>query len=88
MVAERAGQPLSLLVLDEIFGGLDEIRRQGAVDLLRRLSDRFPQVVLITHIESIKEGADQVLRVSVDPRTRAARVVEETGVENYGRPSA
>ncbi|MCZ6857570.1 MAG: SMC family ATPase [Gemmatimonadetes bacterium] len=88
MVAERAGQPLSLLVLDEIFGGLDETRRQGAVDLLRRLSDRFPQVILITHIESIKEGADQVLRVSVDPRTRAARVVEETGVENYGRPTA
>ncbi len=88
MVAERAGQPLSLLVLDEIFGGLDDARRQGALDLLRRLSDRFPQVVLITHIESIKEGADQVLRVSVDPRTRAAVVVEETGAENYGRPSA
>lgn len=88
MVAERAGQPLSLLVLDEIFGGLDDARRQGTVDLLRRLSDRFPQVVLITHIESIKEGADRVLRVSVDPRTRAAFVVDETGVENYGRPTA
>ena len=84
MVAERAGQPLSLLVLDEIFGGLDEARRQGAVDLLRRLSDRFPQVVLITHIESVKEGADRVLRVSVDPRTRTTSVAEERGVESYG----
>ena len=27
MIAERAGQPLSLLVLDEIFGSLDEDRR-------------------------------------------------------------
>ena len=69
MVAERAGQPLSLLVLDEIFGGLDDARRQGAVDLLRRLSDRFPQVVLITHIESVKEGADRILRVSVDRKS-------------------
>ena len=84
MVAERAGQPLSLLVLDEIFGGLDDARRQGAIDLLRRLSDRFPQVVLITHIESVKEGADQVVRVSVDPRTRAAVVAEETGMEAHG----
>ncbi len=84
MVAERAGQPLSLLVLDEIFGGLDEARRQGAIELLRRLSDRFPQVVLITHIETVKEGADQVLRVSVDPRTGTAVVVEESGVESYG----
>ena len=84
MVAERAGQPLSLLVLDEIFGGLDDARRQGAIDLLRRLSDRFPQVVLITHIESVKEGADRILRVSVDPRTRTAMVTEETGMESYG----
>ncbi len=29
MIAERAGQPLSLLVLDEIFGSLDEDRRYG-----------------------------------------------------------
>ena len=28
MIAERAGQPLSLLVLDEVFGSLDESRRQ------------------------------------------------------------
>jgi exonuclease SbcC len=88
MVAERAGQPLSLLVLDEIFGGLDDARRQGAVDLLRRLSDRFPQVVLITHIESVKEGADRILRVSFDPQTRAAMVAEETGVESYGRAAS
>ncbi len=29
MIADRAGQPLSLLVLDEIFGSLDEERRAG-----------------------------------------------------------
>src|SRR5206468_3371287 len=50
MIAERAGQPLTLLVLDEIFGSLDESRPQHVVGLLRRLADRFPQVVLITHI--------------------------------------
>ncbi len=77
MVAERAGQPLSLLVLDEIFGGLDEGRRQGVIDLLRRLADRFPQVVLITHIETVKEGADRVLRASVDSRVGAARVADD-----------
>src|SRR5207245_2010836 len=43
MIAERAGQPLSLLVIDEIFGSLDEARRLHVVGLLRRLADRFPQ---------------------------------------------
>ncbi|PYO79642.1 MAG: hypothetical protein DMD67_02255, partial [Gemmatimonadetes bacterium] len=67
MIAERAGQPLSLLVLDEIFGSLDESRRQHVVALLRRLADRFPQVVLITHIEQVREGLDRVIRVDFDP---------------------
>ncbi len=80
MVAERAGQPLSMLVLDEIFGGLDEARRHNVVDLLRRLGDRFPQVVLITHIESVKEGVDRVLRVSLDQHRASAVVTEDLGL--------
>ncbi len=80
MVAERAGQPLSMLVLDEIFGGLDEARRHNVVDLLRRLGDRFPQVVLITHIESVKEGVDRVLRVSLDHHRASAVVTEDLGL--------
>ena len=77
MVAERAGQPLSLLVLDEIFGSLDEQRREHVVALLRRLADRFPQVILITHIESVRDSVDRVLRVAVDPATGAALVRDE-----------
>jgi len=79
MVAERAGQPLSLLVLDEIFGSLDERRRQHVVGLLRRLADRFPQVVLITHIESVRDTVDRVLRVALDPARGAAVVTEDLG---------
>jgi len=66
MIAERAGQPLSLLVLDEIFGSLDEARRMYVVGLLRRLADRFPQVILITHVEQVREGLDRVIRVEYD----------------------
>jgi len=77
MVAERAGQPLSLLVLDEIFGSLDEHRRHSVVRLLRGLADRFPQVVLITHIESVRDGVDRVLRVELDEQRGAATVSED-----------
>ncbi len=79
MVAERAGQPLSLLVLDEIFGSLDEHRRHNVVGLLRHLADRFPQVVLITHIESIRDGVDRVIRVALDESRGAATVVDDQG---------
>jgi exonuclease SbcC len=77
MIAERAGQPLSLLILDEIFGSLDEDRRTAVVDLLRSLADRFPQVILITHIDSVREGFDRVVRVGFDLGSGVATVRDE-----------
>ena len=77
MIAERAGQPLSLLILDEIFGSLDEDRRSAVVDLLRSLADRFPQVILITHIDSVREGFDRVVRVGFDQASGIATVRDE-----------
>lgn len=66
MIAERAGQAFSLLILDEVFGSLDETRRANVVELLRRLHDRFEQVIVITHIEQVREGLDRVLLVRFD----------------------
>jgi exonuclease SbcC len=79
MIAERSGQPLSLLILDEIFGSLDEARRSRVLELLRALEGRFPQVVLITHIEGVREAVDRVLRVRYDDASGAAVVEEERG---------
>ena len=77
MIAERAGQPFSLLILDEVFGSLDEERRTAVVGLLRALADRFPQVILITHIESVREGFDRIVRIDFDAEQGIARAREE-----------
>jgi len=81
MIAERAGHPLSVLILDEVFGSLDIERRDNVIQLLHRLGDRFEQVILITHIETIREGLDQVIRVEYDERTGASVVREERAGE-------
>jgi exonuclease SbcC len=78
MIADRAGHSLSLLIFDEVFGSLDEQRRESVVQLLQRLQDRFEQVILITHVESIREGMDQVLHVTFDERSGASVVREES----------
>lgn len=78
MIAERAGQAFSLLVLDEVFGSLDETRRQSVVALLRGLQDRFEQVILITHIDDVRDGLDQVLEVRFDERSGASIVTRAT----------
>ncbi len=79
MIAERAGQAFSLLILDEVFGSLDDTRRGNVMDLLRRLNDRFEQVIVITHIEQVREGLDRVLVVRCDEERGTSVVTSGTG---------
>jgi exonuclease SbcC len=78
MIAERAGQPLSLLVLDEVFGSLDEYRRANVVALLRRLHERFEQVIVITHIDMERPDFEHMFEVQYDKETGASKVVRLT----------
>ncbi len=80
MIAERSGQAFSLLILDEVFGSLDETRRYNVLELLRALGDRFEQVILITHIESVRDGLDNVITVRFDPAT-ASSVVDQAVID-------
>lgn len=79
MIADRSGQPFSLLVLDEIFGSLDASRRDNVLELLHRLDDRFEQVILITHIESVREGVDRVITVRYDEETGSSIAIGGDG---------
>jgi DNA repair protein SbcC/Rad50 len=74
MIADRAGLNFSLLVLDEVFGSLDDARRQQVVELLRRLNDRFEQVIVITHVDAVRDGLDRVLMVEYVEESGASRV--------------
>ncbi len=79
MIAERSGQAFSLLILDEIFGSLDELRRFNVLELLRALGDRFEQVILITHIEGVRDGVDQVISVRYDSASASSIVESSAG---------
>jgi exonuclease SbcC len=86
MIADRAGQNFSLLILDEVFGSLDEARRQNVVGLLRGLGDRFEQVIVITHIEQVSEGVDHVIAVRYDEETGCS-VVTQVEPGELGEPT-
>jgi exonuclease SbcC len=79
MIAERSGQAFSLLVLDEVFGSLDESRRFNVLELLRALGDRFEQVILITHIEGVRDGLDNVITVRYDPASASSVLESSSG---------
>ncbi|MDO8587230.1 MAG: AAA family ATPase [Armatimonadota bacterium] len=76
MIADRAGQPFSLLILDEVFGSLDDSRRDNVVDMLLNLKNRFRQIVVITHVESIHDMVDNCIWVDYDEREKISRIVE------------
>ncbi|HYV96209.1 MAG TPA: SMC family ATPase [Gemmatimonadaceae bacterium] len=75
MIADRSGRSFSLLILDEVFGSLDDINRQNVLDLLQALRDRFEQVVLITHVDAVAQGSiDTRLTLERDLETGASIV--------------
>jgi ribose-phosphate pyrophosphokinase len=83
MIAQRSGKGLSLLILDEVFGSLDENRRSNVVSLLNSLTNSFDQVILITHIDDIKEGIDNIIKVEYDEEKGCSQVTtSETISEN------
>lgn len=51
IISEKAKVSLNFLVLDEIFGSLDEVNRIEVMKLLGVLVKNFPQILVITHTE-------------------------------------
>lgn len=74
LIQERQGHPMSLLILDEVFGSLDPERRQSVLDRLVALRPRFQQILVISHIEEINQVADRCLYVRHDTATHASYV--------------
>ncbi|HRI43514.1 MAG TPA: SMC family ATPase [Fimbriimonadaceae bacterium] len=74
LIQERNGVPLTLLILDEVFGSLDESRRANVLERLSALKGRFDQILVISHIEDINQVADQCLYVRLDPKTHSTVV--------------
>ncbi|MGH9077827.1 MAG: AAA family ATPase [Acidimicrobiales bacterium] len=72
----QSGGSVGLLVLDEVFGPLDEDRRGRMLQALERLRGRFRQILVVTHASEIKEQLPGAIEVVKRPGRRAtARVV-------------
>jgi len=74
LIQERQGRPMSLMILDEVFGGLDLDRRQAVLERLQAIKGRFNQILVISHIEEINQVADQCIFLTRDERTRSSVV--------------
>jgi DNA repair exonuclease SbcCD ATPase subunit len=72
----QSGGAVGLLVLDEVFGPLDDDRKGRMLVALERLRARFRQVLVVTHDSAIKEQLPNAIEVIKLPGRRAtARAV-------------
>ena len=71
-----SGGAVGLLVLDEVFGPLDEDRKARMLAALERLRGRFRQMLVVTHDDSTKAELPNAVEVVKLPGRRAtARLV-------------
>ena len=55
LLARRAGAQLQTIVIDEGFGTQDALGRQKLVEAIHSIQDDFERVLVITHIEELKD---------------------------------
>ena len=77
MIAERAGKPIELLVMDEPFGSLDEVRRAAVLNLVKALRKTFPQVITMSHVAETREMVDMGIQLHFDESERHTTIATE-----------
>lgn len=64
MLSESSQAGFSFIILDEIFGSQDTLRKENILNALAKLKNRFRQIFLITHIDDIKDSVENLVYVT------------------------
>ena len=75
VLAQRAGARLQTLVIDEGFGSQDEAGRQRLVEAINLVRADFAKILVITHIEALKDVFPTRIEVEKGPRGSTVQVI-------------
>ena len=67
LLASRSGAPLPILFIDEGFGSQDEIGQDRLKEAINFIRDDFEKILVITHIEEIKDAFPARIEVEKTP---------------------
>jgi exonuclease SbcC len=68
LLARRAGAKLQTLVIDEGFGTQDAASRDKLVECINAIQQDFEKVLVITHIDELKDAFQERIEVTKDER--------------------
>ena len=75
VLAQRAGARLQTLVIDEGFGSQDALGRQRLIEAINLVRQDFAKVLVITHIDELKDAFPHRIEVEKTARGSSLRVV-------------
>ena len=64
LLANRAGAPLPVLFIDEGFGSQDSAGQERLTEAIQSIQDDFEKIIVITHIEQVKNAFPVRIEVS------------------------
>jgi len=67
LLARRAGTQLQTLIIDEGFGVLDAVGRERLVDAIRRVEKDFQRILVVTHIDELKDAFPARIEITKGP---------------------
>lgn len=75
VLAQRAGARLQTLVIDEGFGSQDSQGKQRIIEAINQVRSEFAKIIVITHLEELKEAFPARIEVEKGARGSQLRVV-------------
>jgi exonuclease SbcC len=75
LLAKRAGARLQTLVIDEGFGSQDALGRQHLIEAINQVKQEFAKVLVISHIDELKDAFPNRIEVEKTDRGSTLRVV-------------
>ena len=70
LLARRSGVSVRTLVVDEGFGTQDPQGLQALVEAIRHVQDHFDKILVVTHLDELKEAFPVRIEVRKDPHPR------------------
>ncbi|MBI2995856.1 MAG: SMC family ATPase [Candidatus Melainabacteria bacterium] len=75
LLANRAGAKLQTLIIDEGFGSQDTAGRERLVEVIRSIQDEFELILVVTHLEELKEAFQTQIQVTKDDEGSKIRLI-------------
>ena len=75
VLAKRAGARLQTLVIDEGFGSQDPNGRARLIEAINAIKENFKRILVITHVEELREAFDTQIWVQKTPQGSQIRVM-------------